>query len=196
MSSVRPWSRGREVFSGTSFLMNPVLPAYFITAYAVALFCFMLVLCGTRGLPLPIIRDPRLPRGCLHPPRIPPQNNIVCFAKQLFRIIILLTLCSVYAGLCVCLYTRLYAVFMLFDYAKKGVFDDSFTLLLMLALCASSLCEQCFTFCFMLALCAIFFRYIFSIKYSSILPALPKRPPPAGVAFFLGCNFLPVLYLD
>ena len=109
-----------------------------------------------------IIRDPRLPRGCLHPPRIPPQNNIVCFAKQLFRIIILLTLCSVYTGLCVCLYARLYAVFMLFDYAKKGVFDDSFTLLLMLALCASSLCEQCFTFCFMLALCAIFKIHFFN----------------------------------
>ena len=73
----------------------------------------------------------------------------------------LLTLCSVYTGLCVCLYTRLYAVFMLFDYAKKGVFDDSFTLLLMLALCASSLCEQCFTFCFMLALCAIFVDTLF-----------------------------------
>ena len=50
MSSVRPWSRGREVFSGTSFLMNPVLPAYFIPAYAVALFRFMLVLCNARDL--------------------------------------------------------------------------------------------------------------------------------------------------
>ena len=30
---------------------------------------------------------------------------------------ILLTLCSVYTGLCVCLYARLYAVFMLFGYA-------------------------------------------------------------------------------
>ena len=50
MSSVRPWSRGREVSSGTSFLMNPVLPAYFISAYAVALFCFMLVLCNARDL--------------------------------------------------------------------------------------------------------------------------------------------------
>ena len=50
MSSVRPWSRGREVFSGTSFLMNPVLPAYFISAYAVALFRFMLVLCNARDL--------------------------------------------------------------------------------------------------------------------------------------------------
>ena len=50
MSSVRPWSRGREVFSGTSFLMNPVLPAHFISAYAVALFRFMLVLCNARDL--------------------------------------------------------------------------------------------------------------------------------------------------
>ena len=49
--SVRPW--WREVFSGTSFLMNPVLPDYFIMAYAVALFCFMLVLCSTCGLPCP-----------------------------------------------------------------------------------------------------------------------------------------------
>ena len=48
MSSVRPW--WREVFSGTSFLMNPVLPAYFISAYAVALFRFMLVLCNARDL--------------------------------------------------------------------------------------------------------------------------------------------------
>ena len=48
MSSVRPW--WREVSSGTFFLMNPVLPAYFITAYAVALFRFMLVLCNARGL--------------------------------------------------------------------------------------------------------------------------------------------------
>ena len=55
MSSVRPWSRGREVFSGTSFLMNPVLPAYFITAYAVALFCFMLVLCNARDLSWPCL---------------------------------------------------------------------------------------------------------------------------------------------
>ena len=35
--------------SGTSFLMNPVLPVCFMMAYAVALFCFMLVLCSTRG---------------------------------------------------------------------------------------------------------------------------------------------------
>ena len=49
----------------------------------------------------------------------PPQNNIVSFAKKLFRIIILLTLCSVYTGLCASLYARLYAVFMLFDYAKS-----------------------------------------------------------------------------
>ena len=49
MNSVRPWPRG-GVSSGTSFLMNPVLPAYFITAYAVALFCFMLVLCNARDL--------------------------------------------------------------------------------------------------------------------------------------------------
>ena len=58
-------------------------------------------------------------RAGLHPPRIRPQNNIVCFAKQRFRIITLLTLCSVYTGLCVSLYARLYAVFMLFEYAKS-----------------------------------------------------------------------------
>ena len=34
-------------------------------------------------------------------------------------IIILLTLCSVYTGLCASLCARLYAVFMLFDYAKS-----------------------------------------------------------------------------
>ena len=38
---------------GTPFLMNSVLPVCFMAAYAVALFCFMLVLCGTRGLPCP-----------------------------------------------------------------------------------------------------------------------------------------------
>ena len=39
-----------QVSSGTSFLMKPLLPAYFITAYAVALFRFMLVLCNARDL--------------------------------------------------------------------------------------------------------------------------------------------------
>ena len=38
---------------GTPFLMNSVLPVRFMAAYAVALFCFMLVLCSTRGLPCP-----------------------------------------------------------------------------------------------------------------------------------------------
>ena len=97
--------------------------------------------------------------GCAwgqHKASVKPAQDRKLFVSQ----IMLLTLCSVYTGLCVCLYTRLYAVFMLFDYAKKGVFDDSFTLLLMLALCASHLCEECFTFCIMLALCAILFRYI------------------------------------
>ena len=31
--------------------MNPVLPVCFMMAYAVALFCFMLVLCSTRSWP-------------------------------------------------------------------------------------------------------------------------------------------------
>ena len=59
---------------------------------------------------------------------------------------ILLTLCRGCAWLCTRLHARLYVVFMLFDYAKRGVFDDSFTLLLMLALCASYLCDECFRF--------------------------------------------------
>ena len=48
MSSVRPW--WREVFSGTFFLMNSVLPVCLMLAYAMALFRFMLVLCNARGL--------------------------------------------------------------------------------------------------------------------------------------------------
>ena len=39
--------------SGTSFLIKSVLPVCFMVAYAVALFCFMLVLCSTCGLPCP-----------------------------------------------------------------------------------------------------------------------------------------------
>ena len=39
------------VSSGTYFFMNPVLPVCFMMAYAVALFCFMLVLCSTRSWP-------------------------------------------------------------------------------------------------------------------------------------------------
>ena len=44
---------GGVVSSGTSFLMNSVLHVDFMLAYVVALFCFMLVLCSTRGLPCP-----------------------------------------------------------------------------------------------------------------------------------------------
>ena len=98
------------------------------------------------------------PPGMPPPPRTPLQNNIFCVAKQLFRILILLTLCSVYTGLCVCVFIHVFMRCLcgLIMQKKRGVFDDSFTLLLMLALCAASLCEQCFTFCFMLALCIIF----------------------------------------
>ena len=39
--------------------------------------------------------------------------------EQTVYYVILLTLCSVYTGLCASLYARLYAVFMLFDYAKS-----------------------------------------------------------------------------
>ena len=54
------------------------------------------------------------------------------------------------------LYVRLYAVFMLLAYAKYCIFIVSFTLLILLALCASHLCDECFRFCFMLALRIIF----------------------------------------
>ena len=37
----------------------------------------------------------------------------------LFPVVILLTLCSVYTGLCASLYARLYAGFVLFDYATS-----------------------------------------------------------------------------
>ena len=39
--------------------------------------------------------------------------------EQTIYYIIILTLCSGYTGLCTGLYARLYAVFMLFDYAKS-----------------------------------------------------------------------------
>ena len=70
--------------------------------------------------------------------------------------VILLTLCRGYTGLCIELYTRLYAVFMLFASAKHHILIESFTLLIMPALCASYFCDECFRFCFMLALGNIF----------------------------------------
>ena len=39
--------------------------------------------------------------------------------EQTIYYIIILTLCSGYTGLCASLFARLYAVFMLFDYAKS-----------------------------------------------------------------------------
>ena len=42
-------------FSGTSCLMNPILPVCFMMAYAVALFCFLLVLCSTRSWPALVV---------------------------------------------------------------------------------------------------------------------------------------------
>ena len=36
---------------GTPFLMTSLLPFFFMAAYAVALFCFLLVLCSTRSWP-------------------------------------------------------------------------------------------------------------------------------------------------
>jgi len=53
------------------------------------------------------------------------------------------------------LYARLYAVIMLFAYAQSVIFIVSFTLLIVPALCASYLCDECFRFCFMRALCNI-----------------------------------------
>ena len=114
MSSVRSW--WREVFSGTFFLMNPVLPAYFISAYAVALFCFMLVLCSTRGLPCPGRAWGQ------HKASVKPAQD--SGGEQTINCIILLTLCSGYTGLCASLYARLYAVFMLFDYAKSCTYKQ------------------------------------------------------------------------
>ena len=98
------------VSSGTSFLMNPVLPAYFITAYAVALFCFMLVLFCTRDLSWP----------CLRPAAQSERETSTRLRRRTNnKYIIILTLCSVYTGLCASLYVCHYAVFMLFDYATS-----------------------------------------------------------------------------
>ena len=66
----------------------------------------------------------------------------------------LLTLCRGYAGLYTRLYVRLYAGFMLFAYAKHCIFSASSTLLMIPALCASYLCDECFRFRFVLALCS------------------------------------------
>ena len=79
--------------------MNPLLPVCFMMAYAVALFCFMLVLCSTRSWPALAV-----------------LGAMLSFVF-LFLLIILLTLCRGYAGLCTRVYARL-AVLMLFAYAQ------------------------------------------------------------------------------
>ena len=79
--------------------MSPVLPVCFMMAYAVALFCFMLVLCSTRGLPCS-------------------GRSWGIMAGIGSELGIVRTLCRGRTGLCTILYARLYAAFMLFDYAK------------------------------------------------------------------------------
>ena len=108
--------------------MNPVLPANFITAYAVALFCFMLVLCSTRGLPCPGRawgQHITSGGGGDHLWDASFDKLHLFYVVFLFPVIILLTLCSVYTGLCASLYARLYAVFMLFDYATSCKYNQT-----------------------------------------------------------------------
>ena len=82
-----------------------------MAAYAVALFCFTLVLCSARGLPCP-------GRSCVHKARILFGIQFGILAGIGSGLGILLTLCRGYTGLCTGHYARLYAAFMLLDCAK------------------------------------------------------------------------------
>ena len=92
--------------------------------------------------------------------------------------VILLSLCSGYTGLCTARYARLHAVFMMFDYAKGCILIGNFTLFILLALCASYLCDECFRFRFVLAL--QHFLICFSIKGTLSHPIAPHVDFPGN----------------
>ena len=68
-------------------------------------------------------------------------------------------------------------MFMRFAYAKKFAFDNSFRLHLMLALCASCLCEPCITLCFMPAFCQLYARFFDKNFFKHIVAPLNFKKP-------------------
>ena len=154
MSSVRPLPRGRSPlgrpFSWIQFFPSALwrlMPGH----YSALCGCYVaLVACPA----LAVLGASIKPASIFHGIQFGIMAGIGSWLGNL------LTLYRGYTGLCTRLYARLYAVFMLFACAKHCIFTSSFTLLIMLALCASHLCDECFRFCFMLALCNMFW-YIF-----------------------------------
>ena len=104
MNSVRFWPRGR---------FPPGCPYSWVQFFQCALWWLMPWHCSALcwyyvtlvACPILAVLGARIKRA---------WNN-----NRLYYIIILLTLCSVYAGLCASLCARLYAVLLLFDYAKS-----------------------------------------------------------------------------